>query len=322
MALQRGRVVTRVERAGQRRQFGNADELSNTHECECCFYESWMCPFECSGRAPVSRPASFGLSRPRSIRAAAFAHGQNFDIPAVAGSGQQFQHVFEHRKTLRGFRQIFGMKAIVKDPSKAGGGLQPAPETLDAGAQTDHPAFATPRSGRGRPRRECSKAPAASLAATPAAAPTRRTSSRQPRQLPAERRPELEGASHRTAAIAADAVRGQQCRGRPPVRVRTKTRGAAPTPSSNALTPSASSHRSDSRVARAIGPDEMSQTSVKADLLEGTRRAQTFHKGMAIPEGLSRPRRRSGSWPSSPRAVRPFGGRARPRCRGAPCRPP
>ena len=46
-------------------------------------------------------------------------HGQDFDVPAVAGSSKVFQNVFKQGKTVGGLGQVFGMKTEMKYPSVA-----------------------------------------------------------------------------------------------------------------------------------------------------------------------------------------------------------
>jgi hypothetical protein len=53
-------------------------------------------------------------------------HGQDFDIATVASLSEMLQYFVEQGKTVRGFREIFGMKTEMKDPSVAGCSLQPA----------------------------------------------------------------------------------------------------------------------------------------------------------------------------------------------------
>jgi len=64
-----------------------------------------------------------------------FAHRQDVDIPAVAGSNQEPEDVFKHGKTEPRFSQIFRVKAEVKDPSIPGRRFQSPAEAFNTGSQ-------------------------------------------------------------------------------------------------------------------------------------------------------------------------------------------
>ena len=183
--------------------------------------------------------------------------------------------------------------------------------SVRCGTAVRPPVCATLRSGRGRPKRECSKVRAASRPATPEEEWSGAVSSSKPRHRSAEGGPELEGARHRAAPIAARAVRRQQVvvsllfaserkRERPHLCLFQRLDALGQFPPHH--------------VARGvrIRPDEMRQPAMQADLLEGAGQAQSLDKGRAIPQR----RGRLGAGGDSARpcrpAVRPCGGRATP----------
>src|SRR5580704_18516346 len=72
------------------------------------------------------------------------AHGQDFDIPSVAGSSKVFQKVSEQGEPVGGFGQVFGMKTEMKYPSMACSCFHPPAEAFETRSQSEHPSSRRP----------------------------------------------------------------------------------------------------------------------------------------------------------------------------------